>query len=40
VTDGRTLLIVDDDALFRARLTRAFADRGYDVTGVAPRPRR
>lgn len=35
MTDARTLLIVDDDALFRTRLARAFEDRGYDVTGVA-----
>ncbi|MEL7239611.1 MAG: response regulator [Planctomycetota bacterium] len=34
-TDAPSLLIVDDDARFRERLARAFADRGYDVR-VAP----
>jgi two-component system response regulator RegA len=29
--DGRSLLLVDDDTTFRARLARAFADRGYAV---------
>ena len=33
-TDARTLLIVDDDAIFRERLVRAMRDRGYEVTGV------
>jgi two-component system response regulator RegA len=32
--DARTLLIVDDDAIFRERLVRAMRDRGYEVTGV------
>lgn len=32
--DGRTLLIVDDDERFRTRLTRAFAERGFEVSGV------
>jgi len=29
--DGSSLLLVDDDATFRARLARAFADRGFAV---------
>ncbi len=29
--DARSLLIVDDNEIFRDRLARAFADRGYDV---------
>ena len=33
--DGRTLLIVDDDERFRARLMRAFRDRGLEVRGAA-----
>lgn len=28
---ARTLLVVDDDDVFRARLARAFVERGYDV---------
>ena len=32
---ARTLLIVDDDAVFRDRLVRAMRDRGYETTGVA-----
>jgi two-component system, response regulator RegA len=32
--DGRTLLIVDDDERFRARLMQAFRERGYDVRGA------
>ena len=28
---ARTLLVVDDDHVFRSRLARAFAERGYDV---------
>lgn len=28
---GRSILIVDDDAIFRERLARAFTDRGFDV---------
>lgn len=32
--DGRTLLIVDDDERFRTRLMRAFAERGFEVSGV------
>jgi len=35
VTDGRTLLIVDDDEPFRTRLVRAFRDRGLDATGAS-----
>jgi two-component system response regulator RegA len=37
-TDGRTLLIVDDDAAFRERLVRAMRDRGYEAAGVADHP--
>lgn len=33
--DARTLLVVDDDDAFRTRLMRAFADRGFGVTGAA-----
>jgi two-component system response regulator RegA len=29
--EGRTLLIVDDNEIFRDRLARAFSDRGFDV---------
>jgi two-component system response regulator RegA len=32
---ARTLLIVDDDAVFRDRLVRAMRDRGFEATGVA-----
>ena len=32
--DGRTLLIVDDDVVFRTRLLRAFQARGLDVTAA------
>jgi two-component system response regulator RegA len=35
MTEGRSLLIVDDDAPFRDRLVRAMRDRGFDATGVA-----
>ena len=28
---ARTLLVVDDDDVFRSRLARAFVERGYDV---------
>lgn len=35
MTDGRSLLIVDDDAAFRGRLVRAMCDRGFEATGVA-----
>lgn len=34
-TDGRTLLIIDDDDAFRERLVRAMRDRGYEAAGVA-----
>jgi two-component system response regulator RegA len=30
--DGRTLLVVDDDVVFRTRLMRAFQERGLEVT--------
>jgi two-component system response regulator RegA len=33
--DGRSLLVVDDDATFRTRLVRAFQDRGLEVTAAA-----
>jgi len=32
--ESRSLLIVDDDAPFRTRLMRAFADRGLEVRGA------
>jgi two-component system response regulator RegA len=35
MTDGRSLLIVDDDTAFRERLVRAMRDRGYEAAGVA-----
>jgi two-component system response regulator RegA len=38
MTDGRSLLIVDDDASFRDRLVRAMRDRGYEASGVADHP--
>jgi len=34
MTDARSLLIVDDDEVFRARLVRAMRDRGFEATGV------
>lgn len=34
-TDGRTLLVVDDDVTFRTRLARALSDRGLEVTAAA-----
>ncbi|HXG71164.1 MAG TPA: response regulator [Gemmatimonadaceae bacterium] len=33
--ETRTLLIVDDDDVFRDRLVRAMRDRGFEVSGVA-----
>jgi two-component system response regulator RegA len=33
--DSRTLLIVDDDDRFRARLMQAFRERGFEVRGAA-----
>lgn len=35
MSDGRTMLIVDDDTAFRERLVRAMRDRGFDATGAA-----
>ena len=32
---ARSILIVDDDEVFRRRLARAFRDRGYDVREAA-----
>lgn len=32
--DGRTMLIVDDDEVFRERLVRAMRDRGFEATGA------
>ena len=29
--EGASILVVDDDALFRERLARALRDRGYEV---------
>ncbi len=34
-SDGRTLLIVDDDAPFRERLVRAMRARGFDAHGAS-----
>jgi two-component system, response regulator RegA len=33
--DGQTLLIVDDNEIFRDRLARAFSDRGFQVRKAA-----
>jgi two-component system response regulator RegA len=33
--EPRTILVVDDDVPFRTRLSKAFADRGYDVRAAA-----
>ena len=38
MTEGRSLLIVDDDTAFRERLVRAMRDRGYEAAGVADYP--
>jgi two-component system response regulator RegA len=38
MTEGRSLLIVDDDAAFRDRLVRAMRDRGFEAIGVADHP--
>lgn len=38
MTDARSLLIVDDDEVFRERLVRAMRDRGYEATGVGDHP--
>jgi len=35
MTDGRSLLIVEDDAALRDRLVRAMRDRGFEATGVS-----
>jgi len=32
--DARTLLVVDDDVVFRTRLVQAFRERGFDVSGA------
>ncbi|MEP7116118.1 MAG: response regulator [Acidobacteriota bacterium] len=34
-SEARTLLVVDDDTVFRSRVSRALADRGFDVRGAA-----
>jgi ActR/RegA family two-component response regulator len=39
MTDGRSLLIVDDDAAFRERLVRAMRDRGYEARRALPTTR-
>ncbi len=31
---ARSVLVVDDDEVFRSRLVKAFADRGYDARGA------
>jgi two-component system response regulator RegA len=33
--DGHTLLVVDDDEVFRSRLVRAFRERGFDAVGAS-----
>jgi two-component system response regulator RegA len=33
--DGRSVLVVDDDERFRARVVRALRDRGFEVTAAA-----
>ncbi|HSY21102.1 MAG TPA: response regulator [Polyangiaceae bacterium] len=33
--EPRTILVVDDDDVFRSRLVRAFLDRGFDARGAA-----
>lgn len=33
--EGRTLLVVEDDQVFRDRLVRAMRDRGFEANGVA-----
>jgi two-component system response regulator RegA len=33
--DRTSILVVDDDAVLRTRLVRAFADRGYEARGAA-----
>ena len=35
--ESRSLLIVDDDTVFRERVVRAMRDRGYEVRGVPDR---
>jgi two-component system response regulator RegA len=37
VSDASSILVVDDDETFRARLVRAFADRGLVAKGAASR---
>ena len=37
---ARSVLVVDDDDVFRARLGKAFRDRGFDVRTAPTRPRR
>jgi two-component system, response regulator RegA len=34
VLDGRSVLIVDDDHVFRSRLLRAFSERGFEARGA------
>ena len=33
-SEARTLLVVDDDEVFRDRIIRAFCERGYDAVGA------
>ncbi|MEP7353208.1 MAG: response regulator [Acidobacteriota bacterium] len=35
MTEDRSVLVVDDDAVFRLRLCRAFRDRGWEATEAA-----
>lgn len=37
-TESRSLLIVDDDDVFRNRLVKAMRDRGFETSGVADHP--
>jgi two-component system response regulator RegA len=37
-SDGRTLLIVEDDTPLRDRLVQAMRDRGYEAVGASDRP--
>jgi ActR/RegA family two-component response regulator len=31
---GRSVLVVDDEDVFRRRLVRAFSDRGFEAAGI------
>jgi two-component system response regulator RegA len=38
MTVARSLLVVDDDVVFRERLVRAMRDRGFEAIGVSDHP--